>query len=112
LLDQSKLVAACRRKGMAVVAHTPLAHGKLRSDALLERIGKAHGKTPVQVGLRYLVQQDIVVIPRTSKPERLSENLALFDFSLSEAEMNEIASLARRSGRVLNWSFSGSLEWD
>jgi diketogulonate reductase-like aldo/keto reductase len=64
------------------------------------------------VCLRYLVQQEIVVIPRTSKVERLTENLAIFDFELSPDEMKEIANLARRDGRVVDYSFSGSPNWD
>ena len=90
-LDQSKVAAACRAQGMAVVAYSPIARGKAKNDAVLARIGKAHGKTAAQVSLRFLVQQDIAVIPRTSRIERLSENLAIFDFALSDAEMAEIA---------------------
>jgi diketogulonate reductase-like aldo/keto reductase len=77
---------------------------------VLERIGKAHGKSAAQVSLRYLVQQGIVVIPRTSKIERLEENFALFDFALSDAEMQEIAGLARRGGRIVDWTWSP--KWD
>ncbi len=79
---------------------------------MLNRIGKLHGKTAAQVCLRYLVQQGIVVIPRTSKVERLKENFAIFDFELSAAEIGEIAKLARRDGRVIDYSFSGSPNWD
>jgi diketogulonate reductase-like aldo/keto reductase len=111
-LDQSKLVAACRANGMAVVAYSPIAQGKVKHDAVLARIGKRHGKTAAQVCLRYLVQQNVAVIPRTSKLERLEENIAIFDFALSDAEMNDVASLARRDGRLLNWSYSGSPQWD
>jgi 2,5-diketo-D-gluconate reductase B len=111
-LDQSKLVAACRAKGMAVVAYSPIARGNAKNSAVLARIGKAHGKTAAQVCLRYLVQQDVVVIPRTSKVERLTENLSIFDFALTDAEMSEIASLSRRDGRIVDWSFSGSPKWD
>ena len=111
-LDQSKVVAACRRHGMAVVAYSPIARGGVKNDQVLARIGKLHGKSAVQVSLRFLVQQGIVVIPRTSRVERLSENLAIFDFALSDAEMAEIASLAHRDGRVVNYSYSGSPKWD
>src|SRR5262245_32223266 len=111
-LDQSKLVAACRGKGMAVVAYAPIARGNAKNDAVLARIGQEHGKTAAQVCLRYLVQQDVVVIPRTSKIERLEENLSIFDFTLTEAEMSEIGSLAQRSGRILDWSYSGPARWD
>ena len=82
---------------MAVVAYSPIARGGAQGDAVLEKIGKAHGKSAAQVSLRYLVQQDIVVIPRTSKIERLEENIAIFDFELTEAEMAEIAALAQRA---------------
>jgi 2,5-diketo-D-gluconate reductase B len=111
-LDQWKLVSACRAKGMAVVAYSPIARGNAKNSALLARIGKAHGKTAAQVCLRYLVQQDVVVIPRTSKVERLPENLSIFDFTLTDAEMSEIAGLSRRDGRIVDWSFSGSPKWD
>jgi diketogulonate reductase-like aldo/keto reductase len=111
-LDQSKLVAACRAKGMVVTAYSPIARGNARNNALLTRTGKAHGKTAAQVCLRYLVQQQVVVIPRTSKVERLEENLSLFDFELAGAEMAEIAALASRDGRIIDWSFSGSPKWD
>ncbi len=86
-LDQSKVIAACRGHGMAVVAYSPIARGDARGNEVLARIGAAHKKTAAQVCLRFLVQQDIVVIPRTSKVERLAENAAIFDFELSEQEM-------------------------
>lgn len=111
-LDQSKVIAACRRHGMAVVAYSPIARGEAKNDAVLARIGRAHKKTAAQVCLRYLVQQDIVVIPRTSKLDRLVENAALFDFALSDAEMAEIAALTRADGRVVDYSYDGAPKWD
>ncbi len=112
LLDQSKVIAACRQHGMAVVAYSPIARGGVKNHAVLARIGRVHGKSAAQVSLRFLVQQGIVVIPRTSRIERLTENMAIFDFALSDAEMAEIASLASRDGRVVDYSFSGSPKWD
>ncbi len=111
-LDQSKVIAACRAHGMAVVAYSPIARGAVRNDKVLARIAAAHKKTAVQVCLRFLVQQDVVVIPRTSKLERLSENAAIFDFELSDENMNEIAALARRGGRIVDWAYSGRPNWD
>jgi len=111
-LDQTRLIAACRRHGLAVVAYSPIARGKVRNDPVLTRIGSAHNKTATQVCLRFLVQQDIVVIPRTSKVERLSENAAIFDFTLSDADMAEIAGLASRDGRLVDWAYSGRQKWD
>jgi 2,5-diketo-D-gluconate reductase B len=109
-LDQSKVIAATRERGMAVVAYSPIARGQAKGDALLTKIGKAHGKTATQVCLRYLVQQRIVVIPRTSKSERLKENFSIFDFELSAAQMQEIFSLAHPSGRIVEWG--GAPTWD
>ena len=100
-IDQSAAVAASRRHGMTVVAYSPVAKGAVGKDAVLARIGKAHGKTAAQVSLRFLLQQDLVVIPRTSKVERLAENFGIFDFALSPREMQEIQKLARPSGSVL-----------
>lgn len=109
-LDQRKVIGATRRHGMAVVAYSPIARGKAKGDALLTRIGAAHRKSAAQVCLRYLVQQDIAVIPRTTKLDRLSENAAIFDFTLSPDEMAEIASLARSDGRIVDMA-SGP-DWD
>ncbi len=112
-LDQSKVLAACRSHGMAMVAYSPIARGNAaRNDKVLARIGAAHKKTAAQVCLRYLVQQNIVVIPRTSKLDRLTENASIFDFKLSEMEMDAIAALARRDGRVVNLAYSGTIDWD
>ena len=111
-LDQSKVIAACRRHDMAVVAYSPIARGAARNDKVLARIGAERGKTAAQVCLRFLVQQDIVVIPRTSKEQRLAENAAIFDFSLSAAEMTEIAHFAHRDGRIIDWAYSGRSQWD
>ncbi|MEI7805183.1 MAG: aldo/keto reductase [Hyphomicrobiales bacterium] len=109
-LNQDKVIAACSRHGMAVTAYSPVAKGGATDDAVLSRIGKAYGKTAAQVCLRWLTQQDIIVIPRTSRIERLSENFAIFDFELSAAEMKEIAGLARNGGRIVDWNWSP--KWD
>jgi len=109
-LNQDKVIAACRQHQMAVVAYSPVARGGAKGDEVLERIGLAHGKTAAQVSLRFLVQQGIAVIPRTSKIERLEENFALFDFTLSDGEMQEIRGLSRQHGRIVDWTWSPN--WD
>jgi 2,5-diketo-D-gluconate reductase B len=109
-LNQDKVMAACRRYGMAMVAYSPVARGGASGNAVLERIGRAHGKSAAQVALRYLVQQGIVVIPRTARVERLQENFDIFDFALSESEMNEVRALSRRNARIVDWNWSP--EWD
>lgn len=109
-LNQEKVLAACRKHDMTVIAYSPIARGSAKGDELLARIGTAHGKTAAQVCLRWLTQQNVVVIPRTSKVERLEENFSIFDFTLSDAEMREVAGLARPGGRLVDWSWSP--KWD
>jgi 2,5-diketo-D-gluconate reductase B len=101
-LDQGKVLAACRARGLAVTAYCPLGRGKVPGNEVLARIGKAHGKSASQVALRYLVQQGIVPIPRTANPEHLAANLAVFDFKLSDAEMAEIGKLKQAGARVVD----------
>jgi diketogulonate reductase-like aldo/keto reductase len=101
-LDQSRVIAACRKHGLSVTAYCPLARGKVPGNEVLERIGKAHGKSAAQVSLRYLVQQGLIVIPRTANPDHMAANLAAAEFTLSDAEMAEIGKLKRPDGRVVN----------
>ena len=101
-LDQGRVLGACRSHGLSVTAYCPLARGKIPGNETLERIGKAHGKSASQIALRYLVQQCIIPIPRTATPEHLADNLAIFDFTLTEDEMAEIDGLRQPGGRVVN----------
>jgi len=101
-VDQAATIAASRKAGMAVTAYSPVARGRVVGNAVLSRIGRAHGKSEAQIGLRYMVQQGIVVIPKTSHSERLKENAAIFDFKLSPAEMKDIATLASPNGRIVS----------
>jgi diketogulonate reductase-like aldo/keto reductase len=94
------------------VAYSPVARGGVKRDKVLAKIAAAHDKTAAQVALRFLVQQKIGAIPRTSRVERLKENLAIFDFALTKAEMAEIARLAHRDGRIVDYAYSGSPKWD
>jgi 2,5-diketo-D-gluconate reductase B len=109
-LDQTKVQAACARHGMAVVAYSPVAKGRIKNDQTLARIGDRHGKTAAQVCLRWLVQQKVAAIPRTSKLERLSENLDVFDFELSDEEMTKISAMGSASRRLTDYGFAP--KWD
>ena len=109
-LDQTRVMEACARHGMAVVAYSPLARGRIRGDEPLTAIGQAHGKTAAQVGLRWLVQQNVAAIPRTSKIERLSENIEIFDFVLSDDEMRQISAMGSAKGRLTDYAFAP--KWD
>jgi 2,5-diketo-D-gluconate reductase B len=109
-LDQTKVREACVRHGMALVAHSPIARGRIKSDRTLQRIGERHRKRAVQICLRWLVQQGVVAIPRTSKLERLSENIEIFDFELSEEDMRQISAMGSASGRLTDFGFAP--KWD
>jgi 2,5-diketo-D-gluconate reductase B len=108
-LDQARVLEACRRLGLATVAYSPVAKGRVKDDRTLARIGQLHGKTAAQVCLRWLVQQNVAAIPRTSKLERLEENLGVFDFTLSEQEMATISAMGSSAGRMVN---VGGADWD
>jgi diketogulonate reductase-like aldo/keto reductase len=101
-INQDKVVAACKNRGMAVVAYCPIARGKVPGADALERIAKAHGKSASQVSLRYLVQLGVCAIPRTATPAHLKENLDVFDFKLTDAEMAELKKLNATNMRVVN----------
>ena len=109
-LDQAKVRAACDLHGMALVAYSPIARGRIKSDQTLAEIGHAHHKTPAQICLRWLVQQNVSAIPRTSRVERLSENIEIFDFELTEDEMAMISALASPKGRLTDFGFAP--KWD
>jgi diketogulonate reductase-like aldo/keto reductase len=102
-LDQSKVLDYCRRHGMIFTAYCPLARGRLFNDPALMAISQARGKTIAQIVLRWLIQQGgIVPIPRSSNPERIAQNLEVFDFELSADEMHRIHALAKPDGRIAN----------
>ncbi|MBX6328920.1 MAG: aldo/keto reductase [Pseudolabrys sp.] len=101
-INQDKVLEACRKHGMAVVAYVPIARGKVPGAETLERIGRAHGKSAAQVSLRYLIQLGCIPIPRTANPAHMKENIEVFDFSLSDAEMAELRKLNAANMRVVN----------
>ena len=109
-LDQTKVREACARHGMAVVAYSPVARGRIKNDQALKRIGDRYRKTAAQVCLRWLVQQNVAAIPRTSRLERLSENIEIFDFELSDEDMREISAMGSAAGRLTDFAFAP--KWD
>jgi len=111
-LDQQKLLAAARTRGLAFVAYCPLGRGRLFSDEVLAEIAKARGRSLAQIALRWLMQQNVAAIPRSSNPQRIADNFKVFDFTLSDDEMKRIAALKRPNGRIANPSGRVSGGWD
>lgn len=108
-LQNKKLVRHCQDKGLQVTGYMPLAVGKVMKDPVLEAIGKAHGVTPAQVALAWVAQQDIVVIPSSTKPAHQKANLAALDIRLSDSEMEKINALDAGE-RIANPDFAP--HWD
>ena len=102
-LDQTKVLEYCKLHGMVFTAYCPLARGKLINDPIVGEIAKARGKSIAQIGLRWLLQQKIVApIPRSANPKHIAESLEVFDFTLTDEEMQKIAALKRPDGRIAN----------
>jgi diketogulonate reductase-like aldo/keto reductase len=87
--------AVTGRLGVAHMAWGPFAEGAngFFSNPLLARIGEGHGKGVGQVALRFLMDEGIIVIPKSSRPERMAENIDVFDFELTADEMARIEAL-------------------
>lgn len=103
---QSQLTAYCKNHGIAIESWSPLARGKVFGNELLQSIAAHHNKTVSQICLRWVVQHEAIVIPKSSTPHRIEENINIFDFALSETEMQLIDALPQMG-------FSGELpnEW-
>jgi 2,5-diketo-D-gluconate reductase B len=108
-LSQEKLLGYLRSNDLFMTAYRPLAQGKLEGNSLLAEIGEKYGKTDAQVALRWIVQQDVVAIPKSASPERIRANIDIFDFELLPAEMEAISGL--RNGTRLTTP-EWSPKWD
>ena len=84
-----------RERGVQIESWGPFAEGRnnLFTDPTLSQIAEAHGKSVAQVVLRWLVQREVVVIPKSVRADRMTQNLDIFDFTLTEDQMSQIATL-------------------
>ena len=99
---QQELVSYCKKQNITLEAWSPLARGKVFENEVLEEIAKAHNKSVSQVCLRWIIQHEVIAIPKSTNPERIQENIELFDFELTSAEMEKIDHLPKMG-------FSGEL---
>ncbi|MDT0647127.1 aldo/keto reductase [Zunongwangia sp. F260] len=90
---QQGLVAYCKRQNIVVESWSPLARGKVFGNEVLEDIAKNHKKSVAQVCLKWIIQHEVIVIPKSSSPQRIEENINLFDFELSKTDMEQINNL-------------------
>ena len=110
-LSINALKATAAELGASITAWSPLAQGKVAEDATLTAIGAAHGKTAAQATLRWLIQNGVIAIPRSSKESRARESFGIFDFALSADETARIDALARPDGRLGDW-IDPAFQWD
>ena len=109
--DQSAVLAACRRHGLALTAYSPIARGRVSDNPVIQAIARKNGKSEVQIALRWLIQQPgVVAIPKSADPARIRANIAVADFALTDDEMAHISALGGRDGRTVN--FDWAPDWD
>lgn len=90
---QKELIEYCQKNGIAVQAYAPLARGAYLDDDVMCVLGTKYAHTPAQVGLRWALQKNISVIPKSSSPERILANANIFDFEIEEEDMAIIDTL-------------------
>lgn len=91
--QQPELSAFNTKHGIYTEAWAPLGRGKILDNSVLVELAAKHGKTPAQIVLRWHLQIDNLVIPKSSNPDRLAENIDVFDFTLSDEDMQRIAGI-------------------
>jgi diketogulonate reductase-like aldo/keto reductase len=92
------LLEACEEREIALEAYSPLGTGRHLSDAAVEEIAGRAGRTPAQVLLRWCLERDLIVIPKSTHRERIEENAAIFDFELSDEDMAALDALDGTGG--------------
>lgn len=90
-------VAFCRRSGIAVLAHSPLARAGLRDHPTLRRIGQSLGRTPAQVALRWTIEHGAIPLPSSTRSEHIAENLDTLSFALPAEAIARIADIGART---------------
>ncbi len=90
---QPELTAFCKENGITVESWSPLARGKILGNDVLNAIAEKHNRSVSQICLRWVIQHGVVVIPKSTTLQRIEENISIFDFALSEEEMQQINEL-------------------
>jgi diketogulonate reductase-like aldo/keto reductase len=110
-LDQTKVLEACRKHGIAFTSYCPLGRGEGPRDAAIGNIAERHSKTPSQVLLRWHIQQpQVIAIPRSGTPAHIKENIGIADFELSGEDMAAISAMTKTNGRIVD--FDWAPDWD
>ena len=112
-LSQEILLKKMNEMGVIPVAYCPLCRGDVTKDSVIIELSEKYNKTPSQVTLRWIIQQNAVVIPKSAKKRRLKENIDIYDFEIDNQDMDRIHSLARGQRLVPNLDTNPLLgAWD
>ena len=111
LLYQAPLLEFCHEHDVHVTAYAPIAQGQVLDEPVLQQIGAAHGRSPVQVSLRWILQKGLVAVPKASGDAHLLANLDLFDWTLSAAEVEAIDGIGKKV-RIFNWEAVAAFSTD
>jgi diketogulonate reductase-like aldo/keto reductase len=90
-LQQPELLAYCQQHNIVVEAYSPLAHARAMDNELVLGLAKKYHKSYAQIMLRWCIQKGLVILPKSVTPSRIAENIALFDFELSDEDMQQLA---------------------
>src|SRR5699024_10927978 len=90
-LSQKELIAFCKKHDIFIESWSPLYRGgEILEETVIQELADKYGKTPAQVVLRWHLQQDSIIIPKSVTPSRIKENIDVFDFQLTDIEMDHI----------------------
>lgn len=101
-LNPVKVLAGCAARGVVVTGYCPLGRALLIDDPVIGAIARERGRTPAQVALRWSIQMGVAPLPRSSNEQRIAQNLDVFGFTLSAAEMARISALQRPGAKIAN----------
>ncbi|MDT1940230.1 MULTISPECIES: aldo/keto reductase [Carnobacterium] len=111
--QQTNTIKALREDGIAVEAWAPFAEGKrdIFKNSILTKIGQTYHKSVAQIILRWLIQQDIIVLAKSVNPDRMKENIDVFDFELTAEDINQIATLNDGESQFFSHADPAMIKW-
>ena len=107
-LRQDEIEAFCKPRGIRLIAYSPLSRAKRLNNPVIQEVAKAHGATPAQIHVRWSVQHGYVPLPKSVRTERVAENIDVFKFEITPAEMEKLDALDERL--FTEWEEWGNLD--
>ena len=105
---QDEIEAFCKPRGIRLIAYSPLSRAKRLDNPVIQEVAKAHGATPAQIHVRWSVQHGYVPLPKSVRTERVAENIDVFKFEITPAEMEKLDALDERL--FTEWEEWGNLD--